>query len=111
MAGEGVSGLTVADLTDEHYGWYMRIEVQPDPDAIFQRFHREIELGGIRRWNYMGEQKAGLLDVSTAAPDIAGTERQFRPDAKVELIRQLRKPRRKRAPVTPGLTAHQEGTP
>ena len=92
-----MSDLTVADLTDEHIGWYMKIDVKPDPDAIFQHFHRHIELGGIRRWEYpAGTPRVGLLDLSTKAPGIAGTEHHgFAQDAKVELIRQIKKPRKR----------------
>jgi len=101
-----VSDLTVADLTDEHVGWYMKIEVTPNPDDIFPMFHRCIDLGGIRRWEYQGKPRVGLLDLSTKAPGIAGTEHHgFEQTAKVELIRQLRKPRKSRRKALGGDTA------
>lgn len=88
---------TVADLTDEHIGWYMQIELTPIPGDLFQKFHRSIELGEVRRWEYRGEDRVGLLDVSSKRPGIAGTEyHDFKNDAKVILLRQVRKPRRKR---------------
>ncbi|WP_207593967.1 hypothetical protein [Arthrobacter sp. D5-1] len=88
--------VTVADLTDEHLGFYMQIELTPNPDDLFPRFHRCIELGEIRRWEYQGEQRTGLLDLSSKAPGIRGTEFQFKADAKVTLIRRVSKPRRKK---------------
>jgi|GEM_PF-4155077 hypothetical protein len=92
------TSLTVADLTDEHIGWYMKIDVKPNPDAIFQHFNKHIELGAIRRWEYPeGTPRTGLLDLSTKAPGIAGTEHVgFAEDAKVELVRQFKKPRKAR---------------
>ncbi|MDN4645377.1 hypothetical protein [Arthrobacter sp. PsM3] len=91
-----VSVLTVADLTEEHVGWYMKINVKSETGAIFPHFHKHIELGGIRRWEYEGTAYTGLLDVSTKAPGIIGTERQFDAAAEVQLVRHVRKPRKKR---------------
>lgn len=88
--------LTVADLNEEHVGFYMQIEVD-QAEGQFGPPRLAIELGGIRRWEYPeGTPRTGLLDVSTKAPGIAGTERQFRHDARVTLIRQVRKPRKPR---------------
>jgi len=89
--------LTVADLTEEHIGFYMQIEVDPRPEDLFPMYHRSLELGDIRRWEYpVGTPRIGLVDVSTRREGIAGTEYSFRGSAKVTLIRQVRKPRRSR---------------
>lgn len=94
-----MNALTVADLTKEHVGWYMKIALKPQPDAIFQHFHRHIELGAIRRWEYpVGTPRTGLLDLSTKAPGITGTEyHDFAEDAEVTLVKQVRKPRKRKA--------------
>jgi len=92
-----MNALTVADLTEEHIGWYMKIDTPPVPGSLLHITHKHIELGGIRRWEYQGLACTGLLDVSTKGPGIVGTERQFSASAKVELIRQIKKPRRRTA--------------
>lgn len=98
---DSLKPLTVKDLTEEHFGFYMEIQLEPNPDDFFQKFHRSIDLGGIRRWEYPeGTPRTGLLDVSSKAPGVAGAEyHDFSEDAKVTLIRQVRKPRKSRKKV------------
>lgn len=86
---------TVGNLTDEQRGWVIRVE-EPAP-----LLHRSFVLGkgfgsGVRRWTYEGVEMVGLTD-DERSPGIVGTERIYRADTPCELVRQIKKPRRKKS--------------
>jgi hypothetical protein len=81
--GEGTF-ITAADLTPEHFGWYISVHVDDGP---LQR--RAMELKGIRGpWEYKGVSKIALVAVDRGGP-FAGIEHHFSPDTKVELVQPL----------------------
>jgi hypothetical protein len=82
---------TVADLTDEHIGWEIRVS---EPGQWIDR--RYFLLGAIRRWEYEGEARIGLLDKDTASRPFIGTERVYAPDTACSLVRQIKKSRQRR---------------
>lgn len=91
----GASVTKVADLTDEHRGWLINVE-EPYPVR-----RRGFVLGkgfgsGVRRWKYEGVEMVGLTD-DQRSPGIVGTERIYRADTPCELVRQIKRPRKKAA--------------
>jgi hypothetical protein len=89
---------TVADLTDEHRGWLVKVDELPS-DSLFPLRHRSFVLGkgfgsGVRRWEHEGVQMVGLTD-DVRSPGIVGTERAYPADTPCELVRQVKKPRRR----------------
>jgi hypothetical protein len=85
--------LTVADVTDEHRGWELRVD---EPEPLRRRY---FVLGkgfgsGVRRWTHSGIEYVGLTD-DVRSLGVVGTERIYPADTPCELVRQVVK-RRKR---------------
>lgn len=93
--------LTVADLTNEHHGWYIKVILQEDGPLRLP--HRCFELGkgfgsGVRRWTRPdGTDVVGLCDATDARPGIVGTERVYLATTPVVLLNPPKKRRRKRS--------------
>lgn len=86
--------MTVAELTEEHHGWLVKV-YEGRPGLIF---HRTFVLGkgfgcGVRQWEVDGVKFVGLVD-DQRSPGIVGTERHYLADTECELLRQVKKPRR-----------------
>lgn len=81
--GEGTF-ITAADLTSEHFGWYISVHVDDGP---VQR--RAMELKGTRGpWEYKGRSQIALVAADPGG-HYGGVEYHFSPDAKVELVQPL----------------------
>lgn|SRR5487761_2474258 len=48
--------MTVADLTEDHFGWYIKVESK-DPVVRWRHF----DLIGLRTWEYKGKTTVGLI--------------------------------------------------
>jgi hypothetical protein len=82
--------MNVAELTDEHVGWLIQV-TEPDPHPLGPP-HRSFVLLKIRKaegWN-----KVGLL--APADPPWAGQEFIYPAETPCEVLRQVRKPRKRR---------------
>lgn len=84
---------TVADLTDDHIGWMVKV-AEPLPLR-----HRTFTLGKgfgscVRRWTHEGVDYVGLTD-DDKRPGIVGTERTFIADTPCELVRLVKRPRKR----------------
>jgi hypothetical protein len=83
--------MTVADLTADHRGWMIRVE---EPDPVFR--HREFVLLSIRGpWTVDGVTRVGLL--APADPPWAGQEHIYPADTPCQVLRQVRRARKRRA--------------
>jgi hypothetical protein len=61
--------LPVGELSIEHHGWYIKLDARPGD------YHpQHVILGGLRRWTYEGQDRVGVLDTSTKATGVTGTE-------------------------------------
>lgn len=84
----------VGDLTDEHQGWYIRVD-DPERPSRFDHFTLGKGFGsGVRRFTYNGVKWVGLTD-DKRSPGVVGTERIFRADTPCVLLRQIKRPRKK----------------
>ncbi len=82
---------TVADITDAHRGWLIKVLRPPHPESIAS--HQTFVLGkgfgsGVRRWTRPSDGAAmvGLVDDITS-PGVVGTERAYPAGTPCELIR------------------------
>jgi hypothetical protein len=83
--------MTVGEITEEHYGWIVAV----DDSRPYTR-PREIDLLSHRSWTYQGKDKVGLVDASSATGRIRGTEYHYPANTPCHVVRQWRKPRKKR---------------
>jgi hypothetical protein len=84
--------MTVDELSSEHLGWEIKVK---DSNPVID--HRTFVLIGLRKWSYQGETTVALVDASEARPGVIGAERHYAPETECQLLRQLRKPRRRRS--------------
>jgi hypothetical protein len=89
---------TVADLAEAHHGWLIRVHEAINPQIPCRTFVLGRGNGsGVRRWTRPdGQDMVGLVDESDKRPGVVGTERTYQADTPCDLIRQVKKPRRKR---------------
>lgn len=83
---------TVGDLTPDHIGWEISVA---DENPVVAR--RRFVLAGHRAWTYEGRVRVGLLDKAGAYGNVIGTERHYDADTPCELLRQVYRPRAKKA--------------
>lgn len=81
---------TVGDLTEEHYGWEVRVAV----DAPYHD-HVSLAVDRLRRWTYEGEVRVEIFTKAKRGSIWAGEVSVFPADAACELVCQLDQPRRK----------------
>lgn len=88
--------MTVADLSVEHHGWLLKV-ADPDPVLRYRTFVLGKGFGcGVRRWTAPdGAEMVGLTDDERDGPFI-GTERIYPASTPVELVRQIKRARRRR---------------
>lgn len=93
--------MTVAEITDEHRGWLLKIEeLSLSP---FAPRHRSFVLGkgfgsGVRHWTYEGTEYVGLID-DNKSRGVVGTEWTYKADTPCELVRLVTKQRRRKQAV------------
>lgn len=85
--------MNVTELTGEHIGWLIKV-TEPDPHPLGPP-HRSFVLLKIRGpWTVNGVTRVGLL--APADPPWAGQEYIYPAETPCELVRQARKPRKRR---------------
>lgn len=89
--------MNVAELTEEHIGWLIQVTEPPpeSPSALPGPPHRSFALLKIRGpWTVDGVTRVGLL--APADPPWAGQEYIYPAETPCEVLRQVRKPRKRR---------------
>lgn len=88
--------LAAADLTAAYHGWSIRIQEEDGAG------HRDIKLGGVRRWSRDGSDYVGVLDTDDASGTIRGTEHHLTAATICIPMRKLRasRPRRNAYPAS-----------
>jgi hypothetical protein len=74
--------MTVGELTDEHYGWYVQVD---EPGWIG---HRSFVLTNIRRWEHDGQTWSGLVDDGEGRTTYR-TDRHYAPTTRCVLLRPI----------------------